>query len=91
MKCSFVQITLPEKEAALAAKARLDNPDDTGVETEEQAASYKGATFKEDGESCSDLHVVYRDGFVQVNFDNEEGVRINYDYPILKVNRVKRY
>lgn len=91
MKCSFVQLTLLPAVAAIAAQARLENPEDTGVQTEEQAAAYKGATFQENDSTCKDLHVVYRDGFVMVNFVDEEGVRINYDYPTHQLSRVKHY
>lgn len=91
MKCRFVQIILLAEVASIAAQARLDNQEDTGIQTEEQAAAYKGATFQENDSTCKDLHVVYRDGFVMVNFVDEEGVRINYDYPTHQLGRVKHY
>lgn len=44
-------------------------------------------TFTENTESCIDLHLVYRDGMACVNFVNEEGIRVNYDYPICRIKR----
>ena len=88
MKCSEVKVTLNPEDARRAASVRLCNPDDLGVTTHEQAEAYQGSTFLEDGVSCIGLHLVYRDGLACVNFMNEEGVRVNYDYPIHSIKRI---
>jgi len=90
MKCSVVRITLNSDAARRAAGNRLCKTEALGITTEAQAVAYQGAEFKENTVDCIDLHVVYRDGFVCVNFINEEGVRINYDYPTQTLVRVKR-
>lgn len=88
MKCSIVRVTLNTQDALNAGKARLGKRSDSGVTTEEEAESYTGAVFEEDGLKCTDLHIMYRDGMACVNFLNEEGVRVNYDYPICSVKRI---
>ena len=90
MKCSVVKITLNPDSAKRAAKARLANPEDARLMTVEEAELYQGAEFEENPVSCIDLHIVYRDGFACVNFINEEGVRVNYDYPIHTLARISR-
>lgn len=89
MKARLIQIHLMPGHARLAGAARLANPDDPEVRTEEQAAAYPGPTFLE-GPSTDDLHVVYRDGFVCVNFIDDNRERVNYDFPMSTVSRVKR-
>lgn len=89
MKCRVVYLTLDSVSARSAASKRLCNPDDTGVTTHEEAELYQGPTFEENGSDCIDLHIVYRDGLCCVNFINEDGVRINYDYPICTLKRIK--
>lgn len=88
MKCSEVKITLNPDDAEQAASNRLCNPDDLGVTTQEQKAVYQGAVFTENQVDCIELHLVYRDGLACVNFVNEEGVRVNYDYPIHSLKRI---
>lgn len=88
MKCSVVQVTLNPDDARRAASARLRNPDDDGITTHEQAEAYQGSTFEENQVDTIDLHLVYRDGLACVNFVNEEGVRVNYDYPIHSLKRI---
>ncbi|AWD90740.1 hypothetical protein [Pseudomonas phage Alpheus] len=89
MKASLVQIHLQPSAANRAGHARLAKVDDDLVTTEAQADSYTGPTFVE-GPGCGDLHVVYRDGFVCVNFVDDQGHRANYDFPTHTVARVKR-
>lgn len=88
MKCSVVKITLNPDDALRAGKARLANSDDYGVTTEEQSENFQGSTFEENQVDCIELHLVYRDGLACVNFINEEGVRVNYDYPIHSLKRI---
>lgn len=89
MKCKLVELILNPEDAARAGAARLAKEDDNDVVTEEQAKAYRGASFVE-GEGCQSLHVVYRDGLACVNFVNEAGERVNYDYPIHTLKRIKR-
>ncbi len=89
MKCSIVNVIFNKEDAKAAGLARLNNPEDLGVTTQEQADNYNGVTFVENAESTDDLHLVYRDGFACVNFIDEEGVRVNYDYPVHSIKRVK--
>lgn len=88
MKRSEVEIILNPEDAARAGAARLAKEDDNDITTEEQANQYRGAHFIE-GEGCGELHLLYRDGMACVNFINEEGKRVNYDYPIHTLKRVK--
>lgn len=88
MKCSEVKITLNPDDAARVASTRLCNPLDLGITTQEQKEAFQGAVFKENQVDCIKLHLVYRDGLACVNFVNEEGVRVNYDYPIHSLVRV---
>lgn len=89
MKARLVQIHLHPDHAARAGQARLRKQDDSLVTTVEQAVQYTGPTFAE-GPGTADLHVVYRDGFVCVNFLDENKDRVNYDFPERSVVRVKR-
>lgn len=89
MKCTVIQLTLFADDAHEAAVARLLNEDDTGVTTEAEVDAYQGPTFTENKHNCIDLRLVYRDGMAWVNFINEEGVRVNYDYPIHSIKRCK--
>lgn len=89
MKARLVQIHLNPAGAIRAGHARLAKADDAEVTTVEQADSYTGPTFVE-GVGTEDLHVVYRDGFVCVNFRDAAGDRVNYDFPEHSVVRVKR-
>lgn len=89
MKARLVQIHLALAVAAVAGAARLAKEDDLEVVTETQAREYTGPTFQE-GPGTEDLHVVYRDDFVCVNFLDERNQRVNYDFPVHTVGRVKR-
>ncbi|QBJ01035.1 hypothetical protein [Aeromonas phage HJG] len=89
MKASHIAVLLLPQFAAPAGLARLAKDDDAEVTTREQAEAYRGPVFNEDT-GTEDLHVVYRDGFVCVNFLNEWGERVNYDYPMHTVARVHR-
>ncbi|CAM0030042.1 hypothetical protein VPHD530_0034 [Vibrio phage D530] len=88
MKCSEVKITLNPDDARRAASARLCNVEDEGITTAAQAEAYQGAVFTENPVDCINLHLVYRDGLACVNFVNEEGIRVNYDYPIHSLKRI---
>ena len=88
MKCSEVKITLSHDNAARAASNRLCNPEDLGITTQAQKDAYQGSVFIENQVDCIELHLVYRDGLACVNFVNEEGVRVNYDYPIHTLVRI---
>ncbi len=88
MKCSEVKVTLNPDDARRAASARLCKEDDQGVTTHAEAEAYQGAVFTENTVTTIDLHLVYRDGLACVNFVNEEGVRVNYDYPIHSLKRI---
>lgn len=88
MKCTQVRITLFPEDALRAGLCRLAKEDDEGVVTREQAEAYRGVEFNENGTDCSNLHLVYRDGLACVNFENENGERVNYDYPIHSLKRV---
>ena len=90
MKCSIVGITLNPDDAKLAAVCLLLNEEDLSVLSEAEVEAYQGPTFEENELDCRDLHVVYRDGFACVNFINERGERVNYDYPIQSLKRIKR-
>ncbi|AWD90649.1 hypothetical protein [Pseudomonas phage Nerthus] len=90
MKARGVQIHLIAACAAAAGAARLAKSDDEVVTTAEQAKAYTGPVFVE-GPGTEDLHVVYRDGFVCVNFKDDKGDRANYDFPMHTVARVKRW
>lgn len=89
MKAAVVQIHLNSANRIAAGHARLAKTDDLEVVTVEQADQYTGPTFVE-GPGTRDLHVVYRDGFVCVNFKDDHGHRCNYDFPVHTVVRVKR-
>lgn len=89
MKCSEIQIILKKELARDAGVARLLNEDDDGVTTEADVEAYTGARFEENQVDCMDLHIVYRDGIACINFVDEQGVRVNYDYPIHTLNRIK--
>lgn len=89
MKVSTVRVILAALDAAIAGQKRLINVEDGDVTTAEQAEEYTGPTFVEGEGSCiCDLHVIYREGMVLINFVNEEGDRVNYDYPIHSIKRV---
>lgn len=88
MKCSEVGIILQPEDAIKAGSARLRKEDDDFITTQEAAEAYLGPTFVENNTDTVDLHLVYRDGMACVNFVNEDGVRINYDYPIETLKRV---
>lgn len=90
MKARGVQIHLIAACAIAAGHARLAKADDDVVTTEAQADAYTGPVFVE-GAGTEDLHVVYRDGFVCVNFKDDNGDRANYDFPLHTVARVKRW
>lgn len=90
MKCSLIELILAPEDAKAAGAARLAKEDDNEVTTQEQAAAYRGACFTENPETTRDLHLVYRDGLACVNFINEDGVRVNYDYPLAGLKRIKR-
>ena len=88
MKCSEVKVTLPAQDARRAAVFRLCNQEDDSITTPQEVDEYKGPTFIENGEDTTDLHILYRDGMACINFENEDGVRVNYDYPINSVKRI---
>lgn len=87
MKVTRVRITLDPEQAKIAGGIRLADVADDGVTSFEEAQNYRGPEFIE-GPGCADLHVVYREGFVCVNFVDETGYRINYDYPRHVTRRV---
>ena len=88
MKCSEVVVTLFPADALRAGMARLANVEDTDIATLEQAENYRGAVFTENLTTTIDLPGVDRDGLACVNFVYEEGVRVNYDYPIHSLKRI---
>ena len=90
MKCKLIELILQPADAKAAGQARLVKEDDNEVTTQEQAAAYRGPVFVENFDTTVDLHVVYRDGMACVNFLNEQGERVNYDYPLCQVKRIKR-
>lgn len=89
MKRNYIQVILRQPFALEAGAARLDNEDDVGITSIEEARAYKGSTFEEDDEGCKDLHIVYQGGMACINFINEDGVRVNYDYPTDTIGRIK--
>ncbi len=88
MKCSEVKVILNPGDARRDASVRLCNPNDDGITTQAEAEAYQGEVFTENKHDTIDLHLVYRDGLACVNFINEEGVRVNYDYPIHSLKRI---
>lgn len=89
MKRSEVHLILKPEFALAAGKSRLLNEEDMSVQTDKEAREYKGASFIENEEDCIELHIVYVGGMACVNFLNEDGVRVNYDYPIDTLARIK--
>ncbi|AWD90603.1 hypothetical protein [Pseudomonas phage Njord] len=90
MKARLVQLILAPQPRTAAAAARRANGNDPLVFDADSQDKFLGPVFEENGTDTTDLHVVYRDGFVCVNFIDENKERVNYDYPLSQVNRVKR-
>jgi len=44
----------------------------------------------EGNNGVSDLHAVYRDGMCMLNYQQANGTRINYEYPIITIDSVVR-
>lgn len=89
MKCKVVEIILKPEDAKAAGRARLAKEDDTEITSTMQAETYRGPVFIENDTTTKALHLMYRDGVACVNFENEEGDRVNYDYPIADLKRIK--
>lgn len=89
MKCSLIKLTLVAVAAAAAGSARLADVDDKVITTPEEAEGYTGYTLVEDNEKVKDLHILYRDGMACINYHDENGKRVNYDYPLHSIARIK--
>lgn len=90
MKVNMIRLIMKDKGLArYCAERRLSNPEDLGIQTQEDVDAYQGATFVDfgEGETCEDLHLVIRDGVYMVNFI-EDGERHNYVYPMTEYGRV---
>lgn len=91
MKRSYIQLILKKPYALEAGKARLANEADDLIQTEAEAKEYRGATFVEDDSGCKELHMVYANSVACINFENEEGIRVNYDFPLDTLGRIKHF
>lgn len=89
MKCKFIQIHFKPDTASVASQSLVKR----GLLKVHEASAFEGPVFQEGVNGTRDLHIVYRDGMACVNYIDEtlNNERVNYDYSLAGIGRVKRY